>query len=279
MHNCRALAGALNIHEHRAAWMLLVLWDWALELPPIDGHLGVLVGEPKITVPLLAGALGWTGDQTLLSACLVALGYIDVTADNLRVRGMDRYEEVLQNSIAASEAGKKGASARWRNRINNMATPMKGAMGTPMGVLNQPQSGSHQKIAEGEGEGEIKKEVAPAAPDASETQVLDSAEVLREQEAKGNSRQLSDLLVSIFKEVRGSQYAFQAAKDGDALKRLMKFGSHEEISRRWRMALTHEKDFHRCHTIAAFSAKWNEYSAPQSPSASRPMRDYRGIRK
>lgn len=72
------------------------------------------------------------------------------------------------------------------------------------------------------------------------------------------SRQASDLLVSVFREKTGTDYAWQGKKDGAALKALLAAsrGDLAEIERRWRRALA--DDWKGAHDVAGFASQWNK---------------------
>ena len=70
---------------------------------------------------------------------------------------------------------------------------------------------------------------------------------------------LRDAMCAAFLDVRMEKYAYQGAKDTEALKRMMKTGPPEEILRRWRWSLT-EDGFAGCNDIADLARKWNHYS-------------------
>lgn len=86
------------------------------------------------------------------------------------------------------------------------------------------------------------KDLAPAAP----------------SRAPGNPafRELQDALCADFQAVTGERYAWQSAKDTQALKRLIAHGA-DAIRERWGRGLR-ASGFHRVRTVAQLGSKWND---------------------
>lgn len=83
-------------------------------------------------------------------------------------------------------------------------------------------------------------------------------------------RRLSDALVAVYAEVRGTKYGFDAAKDGQALGRLLTFSDDvEDHARRFRAALTAPSEgySYRVDTVAQFATGriWNHYPPTATP--------------
>ena len=69
----------------------------------------------------------------------------------------------------------------------------------------------------------------------------------------------SDALVADFRDVTGSEYLWQGAKDGTALAELRKSFGLDEVRARWRRGLAAPADeWASCRTVAQLRAKWND---------------------
>ena len=121
-------------------------------------------------------------------------------------------------------------------------------------------------------------------PRVDESRVDESRvdESRREEEAPPDGRRsLSDRLCKSFLDLTGSKYGFAGAKDGQALKRLLALGGHDEIDAAWRRALQ-SKSFPTVRTIAELSSAWNHYAIdgpvrPRPKSVEEQEAEYRKI--
>lgn len=84
------LAALLRVEEDKALGLLLRLWRYGVDNAPPDapptGLLDVTDGPL-----LIAGACRWTADPADLLRALKATGFVEVTTELIRIRGMGRY--------------------------------------------------------------------------------------------------------------------------------------------------------------------------------------------
>lgn len=94
---------------------------------------------------------------------------------------------------------------------------------------------------------------------------------------KDVNRELSDQLVEVFERVTGQKYAFDGAKDAQAVQRLvrLRFEDREELLARWEQALKLTA-YPGTKSIAVFATRVNEYgtaAAKKQPIAAPPAGD------
>jgi len=94
---------------------------------------------------------------------------------------------------------------------------------------------------------------------------------------KDANRELSDQLVEVFERVAGQKYAFDGAKDAQAVQRLvrLRFEDREELLARWEQALKLAA-YPGTKSIAVFATRVNEYgtaAAKKQPIAAPPAGD------
>lgn len=77
---------------------------------------------------------------------------------------------------------------------------------------------------------------------------------------------LKRALTTMFKSLTGADYVFDGAKDGAAVKRLVKMGEVPAVLQRWRTCLQ-MRQFPGCRSIAVFASRFNEYVPAQQPHA------------
>lgn len=77
------------------------------------------------------------------------------------------------------------------------------------------------------------------------------------------------LLVRVYREQRGEDYAFHDGKDGAAVKWLLKAskGELDDVERRWRRALELGDRWPGCASIATLAGRWNELAPARIVSA------------
>lgn len=93
----RELAALLKISPREARGLLLDLWAWGLGLGPGDvAPSGRCEGQ--LAVQRMAGAIEWTGDPTALADALEEIGAVELGANFVRVRGVDRYARTWEKN-------------------------------------------------------------------------------------------------------------------------------------------------------------------------------------
>ncbi len=108
----RKLARRLDISIPTAIGHLHCFWHWAIKYAP-EGTLDRYEDED-----IAIGAI-WDGDPTLFVAALIETGWID---DDRQIHDWDEYGgKRLRVIESRSEAGRKGAEARWQTHGNAIA--------------------------------------------------------------------------------------------------------------------------------------------------------------
>lgn len=145
-------------------------------------------------------------------------------------------------------------------------------------VAPPPTSGREDKPASFSQQPILAADVAPGATNAASTLVPAPPAKKPRQKTKETPEQatafvaLRDRLVSVYEEVRKAKYAFQGAKDANAVKRLLEVGDADDVEARWRKALNIPAGYLRANGIADFASKWNSYpGAPANGSAFKPF--------
>lgn len=112
----RMLSGLIKVNWIKAYGMLGLFEDWAAN----SGKPGE-VPEGRLDGPrapqMLAALLEHRGDAEGLAAAFCELGILERTATGLKATGLDeRYGPMFEAAEKRSEAGKKGAAARWKGQ-------------------------------------------------------------------------------------------------------------------------------------------------------------------
>lgn len=189
----------------------------------------------------LAGVFGPDGLEVVVEAC-VDEGLLEVAEGGWRIKGADHYKRL-------SEARSKGGKAASKNLI----------------------PGARQKAASSRLQPRASREPAEKQPRDTPELFLGSDSALSPNtEHRTPLKALapdkpapvpkeSDALVSDFREVTGSGYLWQGAKDGVALAELRKTFTLEEVRARWRRGLAAPADeWASCRTVAQLRTKWND---------------------
>jgi hypothetical protein len=171
---------------------------------------------------------------------LVAFGFLAQTENGFRVRGAERY---LRVSTQRAAAGRARSSSAGRSA---------GKFTSDKPAADQQTTSSHQRTTS------EKPALTPSTEHlAPKKETAPTPSTPRE----------SDLLCEDFRQVTGTPYLWQGAKDGTALARLRATASVEEIRSRWKAGLRAPPDeWASCRTVAQLASKWNDLA----PLASKP---------
>lgn len=88
------------------------LWQWGLEMSPEDRIDGVFI-DPE-PAELLAGALEWKGSAEGLLQALIRAQLVDLVDGGVRIRGLERYDEIIQERKAEAQRKRDAAAERKR---------------------------------------------------------------------------------------------------------------------------------------------------------------------
>lgn len=158
---------------------------------------------------------------------LLAFGFLERDGEGYRVCGADRYLKVRQ---AQREGGKKG-----RKLSSSKVGTLKSTLKSTSGSTSRSTSGSTSRSEQ-------------ALTPNTEHRIVE-ASVPRD----------SDALCQDFKDIMGTNYVWQGAKDGVALAELRKSFSLEEIRVRWQRGLRAPADtWASCRTVAQLRLKVND---------------------
>lgn len=177
---------------------------------------------------------------------LEAFGF--VVRDDLawRVKGADRY-------LRVAEGRRKGGLAAAKNLIpGGFRQPRGGAEGKPRG---KPRSSREAA----EADAGLMLGLSPSTEHRAPNELH-----------AGRTKPLTERLVATFAQVRGSKYAFGGIEDATGIKRLLEWGTDDEIDRRWRLALSKGQDWPGTSSIAqlASAKRWNDLATVKEPFVS-----------
>lgn len=291
----RTLAGLLAIPAAHGIGLAVSLFAWALDMAP-DGDLSGHIRDAN-PAEMVAAGVGWTGDSQRLYLALQRVGFIEVAAmANAcdRIRGLSRYEAATTTKAARSEAGRKGAAARWGKR-GEAPQPMANACDSDaIRMANDAQTQTQTQILKAQAgvrapEPDTPPPVEPTAPvqaellppGAGDRRQPDSpGAAFRRKRGQPKAKPVRHAALRLavseaFQESRGSCYGF-LPKDDAPLDRLTAIATQEDILGRWRIGLAQpEGKWQRCSSVAELERKWNELagvgrrveSAPASRAA------------
>lgn len=194
----------------------------------------------------LAGIFGMDRVDLRIEA-MVDAGFLAPEDGGFRVRGAEKYLRIR----AGNSKGGKAAAGNLRR-------------GTQPGGKPETKPGTEPGVSR-EGAG-TKPGVLPGSMPAL-TPSTEHRAPKKESAPTSSTPRESDLLCDDFRQVTGSMYLWQGAKDGTAFARLRERASVDEIRSRWRAGLKAPADaWASCRTVAQLAAKWNDLA----PLASQP---------
>ncbi len=234
-------------------------------------------------------AMGRDLDPTALDA-LELLGLVELRAEGFRVRGMARFFRPLE------KRGRRQASAAAAGKASAMARAAKYGSAEPRTVARkhasgEPRSAARSADVRGSFDGRSSPRSAsgatehgPSVGPRTLTERGPNTEI-RDQRPDRTTELLApddrapretDTLCDDFKEIVGSPYLWQRAKDGAAFAGLRKLHSLGEIRHRWRAGLKSDDRWLSVRTVAQLAQKWNDL-ADLAGAKSRGQRGLRAV--
>jgi hypothetical protein len=173
--SAKDLAVILEDDEYRLLGGLVRFIEWALARVP-DGALPSehAVVKGGSAAKLIASAMGYRGDpQRLVEACAeVSHPILEAVPGGFRIRGLGRYDALVEAAKARTERAKQAAEARWsKSRESTSAfSPSSDAHGSADAMLEhrpsiaQPVLGDAEKQIKNQKQIQIQKQQHAAAP-------------------------------------------------------------------------------------------------------------------
>ena len=238
-----AVARSTGIDENRILAGLMRLW-----------HRSWSVTSDRITAKELVGLFGPDQIEDLTEA--LCGDFLERCESDFRVRGADRY-------LRLKESRRLGAK-----KTNTLLAEKRAAQraASERSITLSERTLKENSFDDDQKQASLLERVGANAQERSPTEhrTPNTKRSAPDPKTPAPSRD-SDELLKIFREVTGSEYLWQGAKDGVALARLVKAAPLAEVLARWRRGLeAPETEWASCRNVAQLASKWNDL-VPQPP--------------
>lgn len=198
--------------------------------------------DAEVAEETIEVAVRWRGRRGTLTDALHAVGVLEREAGKVVVHGVkERLAPHLAKRLADAARQRKHREAAPESRVSHAGVTVDVTRDVTPVVTRESRS---------EREIEREKKQKKHAPDKPALPLL-------------GFKPAQDMLVAVFREVRGTPYVWADAKDTLGLKRILS-QPLPEIERRWRAGLA-SAGWKETATVAQLAAKWNDLAPKKAP--------------